>query len=423
MSQCPFGYGAPPAAANARVASSSAEEHRRFSVLGFETERNAGDDNFTNTADDSSRLCNYTDYIHTEALLSLQEGESIMKPEKKGMMHHEELLFIVTHQSIELWFKVLLRDLHKGHQMLVDSYSPEQESHGFSSWKNLEVVGQYLRRATMIFHHSADTFAVLQTMHPADFLEFRDFLVPASGFQSFQFRQIEILLGTNEAERAMCNDEHVFNALHENQKKDCETQISEGKSLKVAIEDLLLNVNVPDNFMGEFVKATEELHIARQTGLAHHTTDKARELAKEAVLQVTSVLDAPNTNMPADNPAQARAKKVMEAALYVTSYRAEHPHFAALSGIMDELIAVEEGLLLFRARHLHNVERVIGRRAGTGGSSGVEYLERTRHYRIFTVLWSLRQVFIRSSILPSLSKLHGGKSIGDIILFTEKPGH
>ena len=425
---CPFGYGAPAAPAAAGPAATAANGANRdraestskktFSVLGFETDVVAGDPAFSN---EQQELCNYTDYIRTESLLGLQDGESIMKPDKKGMMHHEELLFIITHQSIELWFKVLLKDLVKGRD-LIRSACPSnvEDSEVIESWRQLELVGHYLRRATMIFHQAAGSFAVLQTMHPADFLEFRDFLVPASGFQSYQFRQIEILLGLNEAERAMCNGSHVFNALKDHQKLSCEQQIEQAESLKNVVENLLLSVNVPDAFLTEFYRCTEELHVARQKGVAHHVTESAVKMAKEALEGVKKVIEAPNTNLDASAEEQKKASEVIQAALYVNSYRSAHPHFSILSQILDEMVALEEGLLLFRARHSHNVERIIGRRIGTGGSSGVEYLEKTREYRIFTSLWSLRQVLIRSSILPELKTLHGKENINEVALFKPK---
>ncbi|KAJ9464294.1 Tryptophan 2 [Diplonema papillatum] len=395
---CPLGYGAK---------SAGKSEKKTFSVLGFQTEVTSEGGEFTNQKRDA-KLCNYTDYIQTEALLKLQEGESIMKPEKTGMKHHEELLFIVTHQSIELWFKVLLKDLVKARDLLDACYKEKATTESSGSWKDLALVGHYLRRATMIFHHAANTFAVLQTMHPADFLEFRDFLVPASGFQSCQFREIEILLGLNDDDRAMCNDSHVFTALQDEQVESCRKLISEGQSLRKSIEDLLLAVNVPAEFLPTFYECTEKLHVLRQKGPAFHSEEVALKIAKEQTEEVRSVIVAPDSNLPADHPSQARAAKVIEAALYVSSYRSEHPQYAVLSETLDELVALEEGLLLFRSRHLHNVERVIGRRPGTGGSSGVEYLEKTREYRIFTPLWSLRKVFIRSSILPPFAQLHPG---------------
>eukprot|EP01064_Diplonema_japonicum_P006759 TRINITY_DN14588_c0_g2_i1.p1 TRINITY_DN14588_c0_g2~~TRINITY_DN14588_c0_g2_i1.p1 ORF type:complete len:410 (+),score=127.85 TRINITY_DN14588_c0_g2_i1:54-1283(+) len=404
MSGCPFGYGAKP----------EGEDTKKFSILGFETEI-TGDGEMTNLKRDRS-LCNYTDYIQTEALLKLQEGESIMKPDRTGMMHHEELLFIITHQSIELWFKVLLKDLEKAKEMLVKVVDKEATSPvgGQVAWKDLALVGHYLRRSTMIFHHASGTFPVLQTMHPADFLEFRDFLVPASGFQSFQFRQIEILLGVNEKERASCNGSHVFNALQEEQKEECEKQIEANGSIKKVLEDILMSVKVPDTFMEKFYECTEELQVLRQKGPAHHTDERAKAMGKEKMEEIKELIENPIPEMKSDDARQRKESACLKAALYVSSYRNELPQFAVMSEVLDELVALEEGLLLFRSRHLHNVERVIGRRAGTGGSSGVGYLERTREYRVFTTLWTLRQVFVRSSILPPLSSFHSDPSNVDL---------
>eukprot|EP00755_Sulcionema_specki_P011484 Sspe_Gene.49154::Locus_26188_Transcript_1_1_Confidence_1.000_Length_1644::g.49154::m.49154/K00453/TDO2, kynA; tryptophan 2,3-dioxygenase len=408
-----------------KAAEDKEKESEKFSILGFETEiKKGGVCPFTNIRtvnDKGDRLTNYTDYINVEKLLSLQEGESTVKPDGKGMMHHEELLFIVTHQAIELWFKVLLADLRKVRDLMQSIWREggSDEEGRMRSWKNMQLVGHYLRRATMIWHHASSTFAVLQTMHPADFLEFRDFLVPASGFQSFQFREIEILMGLDETSRVPCNNQHVFTALTKEQQELLKEENAKEPSIKQVLEELLLHVMVPDNFMDEFYKSTEKLAHLRQHNIAHLDPADSKELALKQVKTVRDFLEHPLEHLPKDDPRQERQRKCLQAAAYVSCYRTE-PQFSAMSEMLDELIACEEGLLLFRARHLHNVERVIGRRIGTGGSSGVAYLEKTREIRIFEVLWSLRRIFLRSSILPSFDELHGNRTSKDLFLFKEE---
>ena len=97
-------------------------------------------------------------------------------------------------------------------------------------------------------------------------------------------------------------------------------------------------------------------------------------------------------------------KKAVLAALYAVSYR-HHHKYAILANLLDQLVAVEEGMLLWRGRHLHMAERMIGRRVGSGGSSGVGYLDITRKYRIFHALWLVRKLAVRSSALPAPAEL------------------
>ena len=106
--------------------------------------------------------------------------------------------------------------------------------------------------------------------------QFRDYLVPASGFQSFQFRQIEILMGVDESKRVECNGSHVFNALQPDQKEQCEGLITEGRSIRNIVENLLLSVDLPSNFMEKYYEGMEELQLLRQQGPAHHTEEKAK---------------------------------------------------------------------------------------------------------------------------------------------------
>ena len=129
-------------------------------------------------------------------------------------------------------------------------------------------------------------------------------------------------------------------------------------------------------------------------------------MAKEKTDEIREMIEKPDQAPGSTPEAQQRMSDCIKSALYVSSYRTEHPQFAVLSETLDELVALEEGILLFRGRHVHNVERIIGRRIGTGGSSGVEYLEKTREYRIFDFLWALRSIFIRASILPPFSFFH-----------------
>ena len=177
------------------------------SILGFKTTEGG----FIHGASHEGRPdpTHYSSYLAVDQLLKLQDGVAACKPEGKGLMHHEEMTFIVVHQVFELWFKLVAGDLSKVRDIITGldelEYAKAQE-------KMNEAIS-YLRRTEHILHHTLGAFGIMETMHPADFVEFRDFLVPASGFQSVSFRALEQLLGVSNSARAMVNGSPVFSYL------------------------------------------------------------------------------------------------------------------------------------------------------------------------------------------------------------------
>ena len=129
----------------------------------------------------------YWDYLGLEQLLSLQDG--LPDGEEPSA---DELHFIIVHQVFELWFKLVLREV----RLARDAVSAELVQE-----ESVPLVVRHLQRVAKIFEHSMSQWAVMETLTPQDFLAFRDKLVPASGFQSYQLRELEILLGLDPAQR------------------------------------------------------------------------------------------------------------------------------------------------------------------------------------------------------------------------------
>jgi len=130
----------------------------------------------------------YWDYLRLGDLLALQNGLEADDAE----VAPDELHFIVVHQVYELWFKLVLRELRLGRDSLAAPRVAEE---------TVPQVVHHLRRVNEILKLGADQFRVMETLTPQDFLGFRDKLVPSSGFQSFQMREIEIVLGLDETQR------------------------------------------------------------------------------------------------------------------------------------------------------------------------------------------------------------------------------
>jgi tryptophan 2,3-dioxygenase len=142
----------------------------------------------------------YGDYLQLDKILGAQELESA----KVGKSAHDEMLFIITHQSYELWFKQIIFEL----ESIVDIFqAPTVEE------RRMGRVIHRLARVKSIQRVLVDQIDIIETMTPMDFLEFRDLLVPASGFQSVQFKKIEILLGLRREDRIKADREFFQSRL------------------------------------------------------------------------------------------------------------------------------------------------------------------------------------------------------------------
>ena len=133
-------------------------------------------------------LPNYWDYLQLESLLSLQGG---VEGGEEALVA-DELLFIIIHQTYELWFKMVLRELREAIGAFRTARVPEE---------TVPHAVHHLRRVSTILRHAVAQFEVMETLTPQDFLGFRDKLAPASGFQSHQMRELEILLGLRASQR------------------------------------------------------------------------------------------------------------------------------------------------------------------------------------------------------------------------------
>ena len=136
----------------------------------------------------------YSDYLQLEKILGAQELES----SKVGSPAHDEMLFIITHQAYELWFKQIVFEL----ESVIDVFDDPQVED-----KKMATAIHRLERIKQIQKVLIQQIDVIETMTPLDFLEFRDLLTPASGFQSIQFKQIEIMLGIKRKNRINADKE------------------------------------------------------------------------------------------------------------------------------------------------------------------------------------------------------------------------
>lgn len=261
---------------------------------------------------DFSRDMSYGDYLHLDELLGAQHP---LSPE------HNEMLFIIQHQTSELWIKLMLHELNAA----IASLRNDQLNPAF---KMLARVGRIMEQLV----HAWD---VLATMTPPEYTALRPWLAASSGFQSFQYRQVEFLLGNKNAAMLKPHEHH------------------------------------PDRY-------TQVLQAYEQPSLY----DEALQLlARRGIAVPLDHLDRDWTQ-----PYTA-SDGVMQAWLQV--YREPDEHWD-LYQLGEKLTDIEDAFRLWRFRHVTTVERIIGFKRGTGGTSGVNYLRKMLDVVLFPEIWTLR---------------------------------
>jgi tryptophan 2,3-dioxygenase len=357
----------------------------------------------------ADRIPSYWDYIRVEPLLGLQGGLD----GDESRLGDDEVRFIVVHQIDELWFKLALRELQSARDLFRQPRVPETA---------LSSACAGLDRIAMIFRLAAQHFELIETMRTRDYLAFRDKLFPASGFQSAQLREIEILLGLEDSDRIPFGHETSYrDALRgpagaaSPAAARVERRLADRPTLKEAVYAWLartpIDASMPGSagddatvgaFLEEFLAGHRrgiERRIAQAGVQAVTAADRAR-LAERYEREFASAATFLRAGDVADPGTRARTRRLRAALLFIDGNR-QLPLLSWPGEVIDRLVAVEQSMLVFRQRHARMVERVIGRRTGTGGSDGVEYLDRTAlAYRVFKELWATRTLLLEAGQAP-----------------------
>jgi tryptophan 2,3-dioxygenase len=311
----------------------------------------------------------YSDYLQLDKILGAQSLES----DKKQQPAHDEMLFIVIHQAYELWFKQLLYEVNSVAAIMqkpsLNDNSPE-----------LQTVVHRLSRSVAILKLMVHQIDVMETMTPMDFLDFRDMLRPASGFQSWQFKALEARLGLKYQQRHA--QEYYISQLRQ-EHIDIIKQAEGEKSL-------IELVNAWLERMPFFEEVWPEYRHVYVTSLA------------EAEQQNQQFFDAvfADESQTAERNLSPRACR---AALFIMLYRG-YPIMQLPFQLLNNLLEIDEQLSTWRYRHMSMVHRMIGTRIGTGGSTGREYLKGAldKHY-IFAEIARLTSFLVERRKLPALS--------------------
>jgi tryptophan 2,3-dioxygenase len=355
----------------------------------------------------------YSDYLQLEKILDAQHPES----DRQHQPAHDEMLFIVIHQAYELWFKQLLYETESVIRILqqpsLNDNSPE-----------LQTIVHRLSRCTTILKVLVHQIDIMETMTPMDFLEFRDRLRPASGFQSWQFKALEARLGLKYENRF--GQQYYLSQLRQPEidiikaaEKDASLlelvngwlermpflssaestafwadyrlryQQSLADSEKGNLEsfDLVFEMAAPDSGPGA-------LPSSAQQPLSGASAEPGRQSSPGPL--------SPEPSASASPKARALSPSACRSALFIMLYRG-YPLLQLPFQVLNQLLEIDEQLSTWRYRHMSMVHRIIGTRIGTGGSTGKDYLRSALDsHHLFKEVAGLTSFLIERSRLPGL---------------------
>lgn len=341
----------------------------------------------------------YHSYLKLNELLGAQE---LLSAELDENPAHEEMLFIIIHQVYELWFKQIIHELRS----VIGLFAADKVNE-----KSISTAVGRLQRVEEIQKLLIKQIDVLETMTPLDFLDFRNYLFPASGFQSFQFRVLEKMLGLRDSQRITYNNYHYTESFNDEQKAAL-GEWDNGNTLFEVIEAWLertpfLQFNNFD-FLGYYSKAVknmlqkEEKAIQASSYLKPHEIEMRIKMLKGSDSYFDNILDPVKHEEKQKDGILRLSYKATLGALLINLYRDEpilHLPFQLLINIVE----IDELFASWRHRHAQMVLRMLGRKVGTGGSSGHEYLSATaRNHKVFTDLHNVSTLLIPRSELPPL---------------------
>jgi len=327
----------------------------------------------------------YWDYLRLIPLLNQQgglEGDD-------SRLSEDELHFIVVHQTFELWLKLILRELRLARDRMLAEWVPE---------RHIPHVVRHLRRVNEILKLAVESFAVLETLTPQDFLAFRQKLGASSGFQSYQMRQMELLLGLEMVDRKRLN-------LPGDPLAEIEAAARASTDGAAVIRDLE-RAKGEASLRAALVKWLERtpIHGSTPADLAD------REIVAAFLAQYREAVEKYDPNLlsefdhyVAPENGAGRTPRYRAGLLFIESYR-DLPLLSWPYLLIETVVEMEELLVLWRSRHARMVERMIGRRSGTGGSPGVAYLDATTQYRIFHEFWTVRTLLVPRDRVPPLHR-------------------
>lgn len=290
------------------------------------SEKSANNDKKSNEQDKSSNYRAMEDSIHTDFKEDMSYGDylclgKVLSAQQPQSDQHDEMLFITIHQSSELWLKLA------GHELMeaIKNIHEGDFGHAF----------KVISRVKQIFNQLTQSWHILSTLTPVDYLKFRDSLGHSSGFQSYGYRKLEFLLGNKNASLL---------AVH--------------KANPAVYDELKAVLEAPSLY-------DEVISVLAKKGLNIEDSVLERDFSQ---------------------PYQ-KSDSVLQAWLAV--YKDADTHFE-LYELAEKLIDIEDAFQQWRFKHMYTVQRIIGNKMGTGGSSGVPFLKKALDISFFPELFELR---------------------------------
>ncbi len=341
----------------------------------------------------------YGDYLGLEQILSAQRPES----EARGVDAHDEMLFIIIHQAYELWFKQIMHELNS----ILAIFKNETINDNSAS---LQTVTHRLGRIVEIWKVLIEQVRILETMRPMDFLDFRDLLTPASGFQSYQFRLLETKLGLKMEQRHQ--QEYYQQQLR------CEhLQQIQQQEVELSLFELL------DKWLSrlpfwqiEPYWSDQNTKVAESIENLHPFWQEYRTIYKNSLrgAEITEISLADFDALFFDNSENRSTRlsaAACQSAMFITIYR-ELPLLQQPFELLNRLLEIDELMATWRYRHWIMVRRMIGLRAGTGGSTGAGYLKgAVENHHIFKDLSRLATYLMPRTVIPPLPEKLANKLI------------
>lgn len=341
----------------------------------------------------------YHSYLELDQILSAQKLRSAQLEENPA---HEEMLFIIIHQVYELWFKQIIHEMESIVYLFGEDRTDE---------RNLSVVNHRLDRIKEIMKLLIQQIRVLETMTPLDFLDFRNYLFPASGFQSYQFRLFEVMLGLQDEKRITYHGQHYSSVFPDEIKKKL-ADAEAGSSLFEVVQSWLERTPFLQfkgfDFLEQYGNAVHRM--LKKESEAIQATDYLKPETKALRLRMLgssetyfkSILEKDEHDKMRANGEIRLSYKASVAALLIHLYRDEpilHNPFELLRSLTE----IDELVTTWRYRHAQMVLGMLGKKIGTGGSSGHEYLmETAMKHQVFTDLHNISTLLIPRSELPKL---------------------
>lgn len=318
----------------------------------------------------------YADYLQLDKITGAQEPESFKEGREPA---HDEMLFIIIHQAYELWFKQVLFEVNSVIEIMGKPVVNDNSD-------DMATVVHRLKRVVTILKVLVQQIDIMETMTPMDFLDFRDMLRPASGFQSYQFKVLEAKLGLKFEHR------HGQNYYTSQLKEKDIAIIKDAESGKSVLE--LINV-----WLERMPFITEAFWKNYQQVYVNSLAEAEKNNAATFETIFNNAADTERNLSP----------KACRSALFIMLYHG-YPMLELPFQLLDTLLEIDNQLGNWRSRHINMVQRMIGSRIGTGGSTGAGYLKAAmdKHY-IFKEISQLNSFLVERKKLPELEKGVGEK--------------